>query len=1125
MLSGQNMTLTFEFPPEKFEFLLKVLKEEGVVCKDKEAKILTLAKQNNFFLLKDLLQEPIKHDWHTDRDTDRNYALHWAVKNRNLDMLCHLLEFKADYNVKNSNDDTPLDLALQEGYVDIALNLLEKKDSIFKNQSSYLNKAIRNDQESLYVKLLERQQSWNHNDGDPPLHIAATKNNLSMVGKFVGGTPHIYDSKGKTVLENGRRFQAEHKEFSLDHVKIIHHLQNRQHKMELEEAIVTNDFDKVRDKISYSLQNEILKKNDKKPLSLASGLLHGKKTEIIQYLVERGGVLSEQKYEAKVLHDFEMVSSKIDTYISDIKKQCSEKLAGVTDLKTEYSLPKTVLEIIVKELKSDFVAPDQYFQMDLFALLQSLLNAITHATHNEELKQEILKIFAYREDAILNSSMDYCYHKKSHANQICYQIAALFCEKDASPYDVLLKKAKTEKSTWFDPSMGADATQLPDPSLFFRVGDNEIHTYEDVIFTQAISRLKEGKQCTNHVWTGTDARNIQPVPPLKRSSLTLMKQRSDTLCLLIEYVEKLDQISRASKDFVTIFLNLTYDLFANSVRYAYDLVDGAKNEKKNHATHEDADSKNDFVIDQFAEWWTALNDPIKNKIKALEGGENNQTLGEVIDIILCADDFLNRQSNTKYCIQMKAEILEKVLKDKNIIQQLKELEGNVKDEKNEVEVTEQVLDGWALEIEKELKQDKNIFVQRTGKFPSIVDFGAINLVLMKKFGYPNFIGHKLQQKKDHDFLVEFILAETNNDILSELQDALKHDIFFEKDDFFKALTMFQIHKNDMQQKYPAGELIYDSRWVIDANTLSLKSRMSVFELAILKEHTIFLRYFLDKRQIYLYDKNKDGKTFLQIAHDNHKDYALSLIQQSMKNDAFYSLQETVGNLDVASTKFLLNECKYTENQVVQALRIAIQKESVDIVKLLLEREVNIFEITHSGSVYTFAKNTKKDKIVSVLFEYSQKKPWQAIELAIKACNYTFISDALSGSPQKLEGWDRADATGLYPLHNAVNQDEGAITKILLEAKSDVNIKSGLGTTALDLALQKNFRGNAIQLLKSGANVCKTPEVHFAQMLKDKDNELAKLFSNNFPQCQIEKDKEPEETHHLKPGWNPYFTHP
>jgi ankyrin repeat protein len=114
---------------------------------------LTLATQKNMRnTVKALLDNSADPNWIIAKD--HNTALHFAVKNSNIDIIEKLLQKNANLRAINKDNYTPLSLALKLSHTDIYKSLCEEHNKIVKKENEVANTLITEENEHTQQNLL-----------------------------------------------------------------------------------------------------------------------------------------------------------------------------------------------------------------------------------------------------------------------------------------------------------------------------------------------------------------------------------------------------------------------------------------------------------------------------------------------------------------------------------------------------------------------------------------------------------------------------------------------------------------------------------------------------------------------------------------------------------------------------------------------------------------------------------------------------------------------------------------------------------------------------------------------------------------------------------------------------------
>lgn len=1034
---------------------------------DKQKIFLRLAKNNKFQLIKQVISHV--PDLNAIKDDDNNYAIHYAVKNHNLVMLKKLLEGNANYNVKNKMGDTPLDIALMTGDTECALAILLYENPEFRNLTAYLAQIVEKNEIDLLMYLLPLKQKWDSTYCMTlPLHAAVRKSNPKMVEALCKNQEFIQevDSNNKTALDIAFQCQSEQKYYSEKNTEIIHILQEAEDQYKLKAAIEKKDFEAVKKYLTIS-----------RIKALVPSLLTQTPSALQQDLL-KGNMKLDEKKESK--HAFSEDDLSFLLQVNDREGASNLHLLNswmdacqksLQEMKSNTKLGSHVLKIINTCMAEEYKEFDIYFKMDLYCLYQSLKIAIENSSKDDELKNIILQIFALREDAILNSNMDYCYSQKSKANKICYDIALLFCDKDTSPYQYLLKKARTDQRLWMNEVDYTD--QLPDASKFIRVQNNEIHLIEYIVF-QAIQRLKQGKTHADHIWFGTDNKNISPVPPLTPQTLQILKQRSKTLQLLMRYIEKLETAAKKSRSVYTKLAYFKDALFSNSVR-----------NKESKATERDADERLNPILVQVGEWWNTLDPLIRNQIKAIKGGSHKQTIGAVMNIIFSVNDAKDnkRQSDVSYCVYLKAVMLGNILQDKEVIEKLQEISKDI--ELSSTKVSDQVLDGWQNAIIKELEIAPEVFMPENGVFPSISE--SINVFLMKKIGFQFFSGKVDTKYKNVDNLILFILEESDNSVLKSIAMMLEKPAYldYRKNNFID--TFIKLFNTDVSADYVIFCQQRD-KLNISATTDTIEK---LFKWSVKNEKILFIVYILDHWRWTPYEKYMNNRSYLDFFREKFSAESLKQLYQLMSHSVFL-FQRSLEQKDSSTAKILINSSSSDNN--TSFLLEAIKLQDIEIVDYILNKQKPIDFIGALNTVRSLQNSTILHKLYKHCIPHAD-----AILKYLENSNDIEIYEQLFKVPfEARNNWRDLGARANHLIHYAVINNNVPLLNKILEKKGDINIPNATGLSALDFAILKSDMKLVELLLKQGANICKNQDAFFVNLIcRSQDTKLIDLFMQNF----------------------------
>lgn len=115
-------------------------------------KIIYAAKCNNLIALAHVLPWYSDYIDFQDVRNNNNTALHYAVHNRNINMVKLLLDYDADPNISNNDGDTPLFDAMRLNLIDIAELLMDAGASL--DHYNHEGKTPRDYVESAKMQIL-----------------------------------------------------------------------------------------------------------------------------------------------------------------------------------------------------------------------------------------------------------------------------------------------------------------------------------------------------------------------------------------------------------------------------------------------------------------------------------------------------------------------------------------------------------------------------------------------------------------------------------------------------------------------------------------------------------------------------------------------------------------------------------------------------------------------------------------------------------------------------------------------------------------------------------------------------------------------------------------------------------
>ncbi len=1056
-----NIVLNVDVLLQNELILTQIFQTQIISHFDKQKIFFRLAKSNKYQPLSQIISQVT--DLNAMKDGDGNYAIHFAVKNHNAEMLKKLIVHNANYNVKNKMGDTPLDIALMSGDFECASVILNYENPEFRNSTAYLTKIIEKNNIDLLTLLFPLKKTWDSAHSlFPPLHAAVANNNVKIVEMLSKNLSLVneVDHEGRTALDVAFRCQAERKSYSDQNTEILCTLLEAEEQEKLRKAIENKDWDS---QIKYLTVSRIK--------TFIPTLLDNENKDRLKGNID---VKGEEKKPVERKDYIYCRTQDLNSLqlLNSWKDECQRSFL---EMKSNTSLGIHVLNIIKKRIAEEYSEYNATFKMDLYCLYQSLKLAIESSTNNAELKEKIINIFALREDAILNSGMDYCYSKSARANKICYDIALLFCDKDTTPYQYLLKKARTDERVWLNPVEFTE--ELPDASKFIRVGNNEIHLTEYIV-DQAIQRLKQGKTHSDHLWFGTDNKNIQPVPPLTQSTLQLLKQRSKTLNLLMEYIKRLENVAKKSHSVYTKLMYFKDALFSNSTHN--------KDSKDSKATLESADERLNPLLVDIGEWWNTLDSNIRNQIKELRGGPPHyRSIAEVTDIIFSVQDAKNhkRQTDIRYCIGLKAEMLEDILKDKNVKDKLQKISQDL--EVSTATVSDQVLDEWQKAIYRELEEDQDIFVPTSGSFPQLSK--SISIFLMKKMGYQFISGKK--DAEDINKFISLILNESDLNTLKMIAELLLKPEYSEyrKNNFIE--TFIWLFNNTVQVEY---EVFKKERDLYPKIIMTKKENVTKFlHWSVSHEKIMFIVYLMKTWDINPYDKYNNDKSYVEYFRENYSAKSLQQLYKYMSETTNFILLSIINN-DLPTSKMLIDLT--TQNNSSFLLIEAIRAEKTEIVEYILAKDNSV----DFARAFTVAREINNPTIMQKMFGFCTTHANTILRNLEKTNDLEVYENLFQVPFEERRDWHDITARTNHLIHYVVINNNLLLLNKLFEKKTDVNIVNGAGQTALDIAILKTDRKLVELLLKQGANRCQKPEEYFIHLIHTSlDTRLLNLFLQNI----------------------------
>jgi ankyrin repeat protein len=136
---------------------------------------LTLATQKNMRnTVKALLENSADPNWVVAKD--QNSALHFAVKNSNIDIIEKLLQKNANLRAINKDNYTPLSLALKLSHTDIYKSLCEEHNKIVKKENEVANTLITEENEHSQNNLLNSSNNKSKKKKNREIEDSVEKN-------------------------------------------------------------------------------------------------------------------------------------------------------------------------------------------------------------------------------------------------------------------------------------------------------------------------------------------------------------------------------------------------------------------------------------------------------------------------------------------------------------------------------------------------------------------------------------------------------------------------------------------------------------------------------------------------------------------------------------------------------------------------------------------------------------------------------------------------------------------------------------------------------------------------------------------------------------------------------------
>jgi len=541
-------------------------------------------------------------------------------------------------------------------------------------------------------------------------------------------------------------------------------------------ATQKNDLDYIKKHINSKTLNLKIPKNSLSLMELAISLNF---KDIAQHLFECGAIVNPD------IESKENTNCNF-TNISKISNSIIKNISTTINTTRETKTADEIHQLLEKSLENFKKHKYDIYQELDFTLTFKMLTKSLKDKNNPKLIQTNLKnIFKQRENAIINTRLDYCYALKSPANMLCHEIAKTIDPEN--PYNILYSDAisKDRETPWYDPYAGTEATYLPSAKRFYRTKNNEIHIYE-YILEQAFTHLKSGKNLMSTVWFGTDSKMIKPVPPLNTFDFQILKQKSETLSELIEYTEDLETHTKfvAETDIYQRFILLRDKLYAGDYRST--------------KSHRIAGNAAYIAIAEFADWWNTLkigNPILCRSIREFSSSRNGETIGNVLNILFDQNNLHNgeRENDVSYCINIKANILDRILTSENIIQKFTELKPDSQHRSFKSKTILELKD-LRSKINAEIKDspDNLIYGDINSFLPR--QFLELNLLLVKNnivSSYKDLITAP-SKVKDSKRILDYIISEIDNAHLLRLQKLLdKQQFFYLRDG--SSISLFDTH--------------------------------------------------------------------------------------------------------------------------------------------------------------------------------------------------------------------------------------------------------------------------------------------------------------------------------------------
>jgi hypothetical protein len=336
-------------------------------------------------------------------------------------------------------------------------------------------------------------------------------------------------------------------------------------------------------------------------------------------------------------------------------------------------------------------------QFDLYYTAVGIVNAISQATDDETLVDNLTKFLTLRETVLRGDDHDYCYND-TLANQLCNAIAImLFPNKN--PLNVLLDNAlKQDRLHPWHNSITLNHRLNQSAQAFFRSATNEIQDYT-VTVEKAIAVLIRGDVELAQVWLYLDEKSLYS--PLPTAVLNILQQRCHGLAELVQYSQSLanaNQVQLPISNEIPIydhFIKLRRGLLlADNAPKSPEVQRELANKARSYrGTELEAGTSAYLAIAEFRAWWNTLGSThainedglaivnetwLQKKIRqvALQDGDNQLTIDKILDTLWQNPGSKVAQTardSVYFCVNSIGSQLEKMLADDQVKATLYEL--------------------------------------------------------------------------------------------------------------------------------------------------------------------------------------------------------------------------------------------------------------------------------------------------------------------------------------------------------------------------------------------------------------------------------------------------------------------